>query len=46
MTGKLPTRSRDHQVTCVGKDKAALALSHSVLIPVTALTARLGSVPT
>lgn len=33
MTGKLPIRSRDHQVTCVGKDNKALALSHSVLIP-------------
>jgi len=37
-------RSKDHQVICIGKDKKAPALPHSALIPLVALTARLGSI--
>lgn len=41
MAGKVPSRSRDQQVVCAGKDSEACSLS----IPVAAIIAMLSSIP-
>lgn len=46
MAGKVPSRSRDQQVVCAGKDSEAPAQSCSLSLPMAAITTMLSRIPT